>query len=248
MSFIRRGENVSSEKENSFFKYEIVGGPAFSVVKIYLDQPGQQVRAEGGAMVYMDGHVQMETKSAGGVMRGIKRKFSGESMFQNFFSLLDGAPPGMVAFAHGAPGDIVHFHLNKGEEWTLSRDAYICGTKSIAVTSKLGGFKSILGGEGLVLTKIIAEGEGDVWIGGYGFVERHELEPGQEFVCDNGVMMAFQSHMQHRVSKVGGTKSLFLGGEGVVIRYTGPGVVYTQNREIGLLASLLAPYMPVTRG
>lgn len=199
-------------------------------------------------MVYMDGHVQMETKSAGGVMRGIRRKFSGESMFQNFFSLLDGAPPGMVAFAHGAPGDIVHFHLNKGEEWTLSRDAYICGTKSIAVTSKLGGFKSILGGEGLVLTKIIAEGEGDVWIGGYGFVERHELEPGQEFVCDNGVMMAFQSHMQHRVSKVGGTKSLFLGGEGAVIRYTGPGVVYTQNREIGLLASLLAPYMPVTRG
>ncbi|MFX1284451.1 MAG: TIGR00266 family protein [Promethearchaeota archaeon] len=239
---------MSADKEYSFLKYEITGSPAFSVVKIFLDQPGQQVRAEGGAMVYMDGHVHMETKSSGGIMRGLKRKFSGESMFQNFFSIQDGAPMGMVAFAHGAPGDIVHFHLQKGEEWTLSRDAYICGTTSIAVTSKLGGFKSVLGGEGLVLTKIMAEGEGDVWIGGYGFVERHELAPGQEFVCDNGVMMAFQSHMEHRVSKVGGKKSFFLGGEGIVIRYTGPGIVYTQNREIGLLASLLAPYLPVTRG
>jgi uncharacterized protein (AIM24 family) len=111
----------------------------------------------------------------------------------------------------------------------------------------MGGFKSVLGGEGLMLTKIIAESEGDVWIGGYGYVERHELAPGQEFVVDNGVMMAYNADIQHKVSKVGGGKSFLLGGEGIVIRYTGPGVVYTQNREIGLLASLVYPYLPKTR-
>ncbi len=235
------------DKEKSFLKYEIKGNPAFAVVRIFLDRPGQQVRAEGGRMIYMQGHINMETKSAGGIMQGVKRKFSGESMFQNFFSIPDGAPSGMVAFAHGAPGDIVHLHLNQGEEWTLSRDAYICGTPSIAVTSKVGGFKSLLGGEGLFLTKIMAEAEGDVWIGGYGFVERHELNEGEEFVVDNGVMMAFQSQMEHSVSRVGGKKSFFLGGEGIIIRYKGPGVVYTQNRELSLLASLLIPHLPVTR-
>ncbi|MHA1215609.1 MAG: TIGR00266 family protein [Candidatus Hodarchaeales archaeon] len=234
-------------EDKSFLKYEIVGGPAFSTVRIYLEKPGQQVRAEGGAMVYMSGHVNMETKSAGGIMRGLKRKFSGESMFQNFFSIPDGAPPGMVAFAHGAPGDIVHLHMNQGEAWTLSRDAYICGSPSIEVTSKLGGFKSIMGGEGLVLTKIFAEAEGDVWIGGYGYIERHEVKAGEKFVVDNGVMLAFQSDMQYSVSKVGGKKSFFLGGEGIVIRYKGPGVVYTQNREIGLLAALLMPHLPINR-
>ena len=234
-------------QDKSFLKYEIVGKPAFSLVRIHLEQPGQQVRAEGGAMVYMSGHISMETKSAGGLMKGFKRKFSGESMFQNFFSLPDGSPPGMVAFAQGAPGDIVHLHLNQGEEWTLSRDAYICGTPSIEVTSKLGGFKSVLGGEGLVLTKVYAEAEGDLWIGGYGFVERHDLKDGEELVVDNGVMMAFQSDMNYTVSKVGGRKSFMLGGEGIVIRYRGPGVVYTQNREIGLLAALLIPHLPVTR-
>ena len=239
---------MASEKDKSFLKYEITGAPAFAVVRITLDNPGQLVRAEGGAMVYMDGHVNMETKSAGGVMRGLKRKFSGESMFQNFFSISDGSPPGMIAFAHGAPGDIVHLHLAQGEEWVLSRDAYICGTTSVSVTSKFGGFKGVLGGEGLMLTKIMAEADGDVWIGGYGYVERHELEPGQEFVVDNGVMMAYQAGIQHKVSKVGGRKSFMLGGEGIVIRYTGPGVVYTQNREIGLLASLILPYLPSARG
>jgi uncharacterized protein (TIGR00266 family) len=236
-----------NEKEQSFFNYEVTGSPAFAIVKITLEKPGHQIRAEGGAMVYMDGHVNMETKSSGGVMRGLKRKFSGESMFQNFFSIADGSPPGTIAFAHGAPGDIVHFHLDQGEEWILSRDAYICGSTSIAVTSKMGGFKSVLGGEGLMLTKIIAESEGDVWIGGYGLVERHELAPGQEFVVDNGVMMAYNAGIQHKVSKVGGRKSFMLGGEGIVIRYTGPGVVYTQNREIGLLASLIVPHLPPSR-
>jgi len=230
--------------EKSFLSYEIRGAPAFAVVRVYLEKPGQQVQAEGGAMIYMDGNIQMTTKSAGGILKGIKRKFSGESMFMNFFELPAGASSGMVAFAHGAPGDIVHFHLQKGEQWTLSHDAYICGTPSISVSSKMGGFKGILGGEGLFLTQITAEAEGDVWIGGYGYVERHDLAPGQEFVVDNGVMMAFQTGMEHSVSKVGGTKSFFLGGEGVVIRYKGPGIVYTQNREIGLLASLIQPYLP----
>ena len=238
---------MSEEKEKSFLRYEITGRPAFSVVRIYLDpdQPGQQVVAEGGAMVYMDGNVDMKTKSAGGVLRGLKRKLSGESMFQNFFELEEGATkPGMIAFAHGAPGDIIHIHLNQGEEWTLSKDAYIASTPSVQVTTQVGKIASLLGGEGLFLTKIFAEAEGDVWLGGYGYIERHEVGPGEEFVVDTGVMMAFPANMQYRTSKVGGKKSFILGGEGIVMRFTGPGTIYTQNREMRLLATLLMPYLP----
>lgn len=236
---------MSEEKEKSFLRYEITGRPAFSVVRIYLDQPGQQVVAEGGAMVYMDGNVDMKTKSTGGVLRGLKRKLSGESMFQNFFELEEGATkPGMIAFAHGAPGDIIHIHLNQGEEWTLSKDAYIASTPSVQVTTQVGKIASLLGGEGLFLTKVFAEAEGDVWLGGYGYIERHDVGPGEEFVVDTGVMMAFPANMQYRTSKVGGKKSFILGGEGIVMRFTGPGIIYTQNREMRLLATLLMPYLP----
>ncbi len=230
--------------EHSLLRYEITGGEAFAAVKIILDKPGQQVVAEGGAMVYMSGHVQMSTKSSGGIMKGLKRTFSGESMFQNYVELPDGAPEGFVVFSPGVPGSIVHLHLTQGEQWTLSRDAYICGTPSVQVSTRKGGFKQMFGGEGFFLTDIKTEAEGDVWIGGYGFIERHEVKPGEELIVDNGVMMAFQSNMEYSFSKVGGKKSFLLGGEGVVIRYKGPGVVYTQNREIGLLAELLRPFFP----
>ncbi len=232
---------MSSE---SLLKFEIIGSPAFASVKITLSKPGQEVKAEAGAMIYMDGHVHMRT-SAGGFKKGLKRMFSGESFFQNFFSIPDGAPPGRVAFAFGAPGDIIHMHLNQGEKWTLSKDVYICGTTSVEVSTKRGGLKQMFSGEGYFLTDITATAEGDVWIGGYGHIEKHELAPGEELVVDNGVMMAFQEGMEHKFSKVGGRKSFIAGGEGVVIRYKGPGIVYTQSRELGLLAGMLRPFMGI---
>ncbi|MHA2363600.1 MAG: TIGR00266 family protein [Candidatus Hodarchaeales archaeon] len=232
-------------EEKAFLKFEITGKPAFSAVRVTLEKPGQQVVAEGGAMIYMDGHVLMSTKSSGGLMKGLKRKFSGESMFQNYFEIPEDSPPGTVTFSFKAPGDIVHLHMEQGESWTLSKDAYICGSPSIAVSTRRGGFKQMFSGEGYFLTDLTAEAEGDVWFGGYGHVERHELQAGEELVVDNGVMMAFESNMEHKFSKVGGKKSFMLGGEGVVIRYKGPGVIYTQSREIGALAALLRPLLGI---
>ena len=129
----------------------------------------------------------------------------------------------------------------------MSKDAYICSTEGVNITTKIGGFKSILGGEGLFLTHLTADVEGDVWFGGYGFIERHELAAGQELVVDSAAMMAFTADIQHRASKVGGMKSFFLGGEGIVLRYIGPGVVYTQSRDLSALASLIMPFLPTKR-
>lgn len=232
--------------EKSFLKYEITGGEAFAAVKIILDKPGQQVIGDGGAMIYMTGNVNMTTKSSGGIMKGLKRSFSGESMFQNYFELTQGSE-GYVVFSPGVPGSIVHMHLTQGDQWTLSKGAYICGTPSVQVSTRRGGIKQMFGGEGYFLTDISTEAEGDVWMGGYGFIERHDIRDGEEFIVDNGVMLAFTSNMPYSLTKVGGKKSFILGGEGVVIKYTGPGVVYTQNRDMSALASLLQPFFPNRR-
>lgn len=232
--------------EKSLLKYEITGGEAFAAVKIILDKPHQQVVADGGAMIYMTGNVTMSTKSSGGFMKGLKRSFGGESMFQNYFELTEGSE-GYVVFSPGVPGSIIHMHLTQGEQWTLSRGTYICGTPSVEVSTKKGGFKQMFGGEGFFLTDIRTEAEGDVWVGGYGFIERHEIRDGEEFIVDNGVMLAFTSNMPYSLTKVGGKKSFILGGEGVVIKYTGPGVVYTQNRDVSALATILKPFFPSGR-
>jgi uncharacterized protein (AIM24 family) len=51
--------------------------------------------------------------------------------------------------------------------------------------------------------------------------------------------------VQYRISKVGGIKSLFLGGEGLVARFSGQGMIYSQTRSPSSLASFLHPYRPV---
>ena len=74
------------------YKYEIGGIDGFAELTVDLGE-GQPIKAEAGVMSYMDGTIQMETKS-GGFFSGLKRSFSGESFFQNAFT-----GPGKITFA-----------------------------------------------------------------------------------------------------------------------------------------------------
>ena len=239
---------MSENTEKSFLRYEINGKPAFSTVKIYLENPGQQVVAEGGAMIYMDGQIQVSTKSSGGILSGFKRTLSGESMFLNFFELPPGAPTGSVTFAHATPGDIVHMHLAQGEQWLLNDGAFLCGTPSIKVGSKFSGFKGLFGSNELFFVEITTEAESDLWFGGYGLVERHEIPQGAQFFVDHGIMMAFNAGMQYSVGFFSGKKSSIFGGQGLLLKFQGPGVVYTQSRTIAELARVLEPHLRISGG
>merc|ERR1712137_862480 len=68
---------------------------------------------------------------------------------------------------------------------------------------------------------------------------------GQELVVDTGNLVAFETaRLQYKVNKVGGMKSFFFGGEGLVMLFSGKGRVWIQTREPQGLAGVLAPYLP----
>lgn len=230
--------------EQSLVKYEISGGEAFGQVKIFLERPGQQIISNGGAMIYMTGNIQYTTKSTGGLLKGLKRTFAHESMFQDYFELAPGDQSGSVTFAPHVPGSVIHLHLNQNEGWTLSDGAYLCSTASVQISTRRGGFKQMFVGEGYFLVDLTTQADGDVWLGSYGYIERHELQPGEELVVDRSTMLAFQTNMENTFTKIGSTRTLILGGEGFAIKYRGPGVVYTQNRSIHGLAAILRPFFP----
>ncbi len=206
------------------YNYQIVGGEAFAELHVQLS-PGETIRAETGVMSYMDGTVQMET-SSGGILTGIKRKFSGESFFQNTFT-----GPGKIVFAPPFPGTIQAFEITPDTPMILQQGAYIAGSPNVKISSKWGGFRAIFAGEGAFLTHAsVEEGKGIFFTGSYGIVVRHEIAPGQEFVVDTGIFFATTEDAQFKLSKVGKVKSFLFGGEGLVLRFFGPCVVYTQSR------------------
>ena len=75
--------------------YKIFGDD-MQLVEIELD-PGEGVRAEVGAMMYMEDGIQMQTNTGGGVFKGFKRMITGESFFITTF-LFNGTGKGHVAF------------------------------------------------------------------------------------------------------------------------------------------------------
>ena len=65
-------------------KYEIIGDN-LQMVKIDL-APHERVFAEAGAMVNMSSSLLMESQLKGGIISGLKRALTGESLFLTRFS------------------------------------------------------------------------------------------------------------------------------------------------------------------
>ena len=79
---------------------KIMHRPCFAHVEVNL-QENQKVVGDGGAMMWMDGDMLMETGCNNGCCTAFWRSCAGESCCQNTFS-----GPGAVAFGFDLPGDV----------------------------------------------------------------------------------------------------------------------------------------------
>lgn len=123
-------------------------GNDMQIVEIELDG-GEGVRAEAGAMLYMDGGIEMQTSSGGGLFKGFKRMLTGESFFITTF-LNNAKERRTVAFAAPFPGRILPLDLGAlGGSILCQKDSFLCAARGIdievAFTRKLGA--GLFGGE-----------------------------------------------------------------------------------------------------
>ena len=93
-------------------RYEIKGD-TLPVLICYLEN-GERMVTEGGGMAWMSPNMKMETSTNGGIGKVFGRMFSGETIFQNFYTAMNGN--GMIAFASSFPGAIKPFHIAPGNE------------------------------------------------------------------------------------------------------------------------------------
>ncbi|MCC6488655.1 MAG: TIGR00266 family protein [Candidatus Hydrogenedentes bacterium] len=213
-----------------------IHGDDMQLVEVELD-PGEGVRAEAGAMTFMEDGIQMETTTGGGLFKGFKRMLTGESFFITTF-LNAGQGKSHIGFAAPYPGKIIPLHLGElGGTFMCQKDSFLCAAQgidiNIAFTKKLGA--GLFGGEGFILQKL--EGDGLAFVHAGGTVIRRDLGPGETLRVDTGCLVAFPPSVHYDIQMVGGFKNMLFGGEGMFLAtLTGPGPVLLQSLPFSRLA------------
>lgn len=209
---------------------------AMGVIKLGV---GEGLQAEAGAMVSMSSGIEIETKAKGGLLGGLKRSvLGGESFFLNTFNAPQG---GEVMVAPSLPGDVVAYSMT-GPALMVQSGSYMASATAIEVDTKWGGAKTFFGGEGLFMLR--CTGTGELILSSYGAIHEMELGTGESLKVDTGHVVAFQEGVTFEVQKVGGWKSTFFSGEGLVVNLTGPGKIMLQTRSPQGLLGWLIPQLP----
>lgn len=222
----------------------VIEGDNLQIVRIQL-APGDEVVAEAGKMVYKTEPVAWSTtmggKGLGGkLLRGIKRKLAGESLFLTHFSCPYGR--GEVGLAGDFPGRLRPLSLSAGASVLVQRDGFVAAEASvelgIALTRKLGA--GFFGGEGFILQRLRGPGVAFIHAGG-DFVE-FDLAQGETLHVDTGCLVCFDESVQYSIKLAGGIATSIFGGEGLFLAtLTGPGSVVLQTLTLNRLRRELTP-------
>lgn len=221
---------------------EIMYGASFALARVTL-APGEQIRAEAGAMVSMDASMTVDTGTTGGLFKSLKRSvMGGESFFMNTFTAdRDGSE---LTLAPALLGSIEVLEL-QGSDMMVQSGSYLASEMGIEVDTKWGGARSFFGGEGLFLLR--CSGRGTLIISSYGAIHKVSLQQGRTYTVDTGHIVAFDSSLSYNIRKVGSWKSTIFGGEGLVVDFAGTGDVYLQTRSAESFLGWLIPKLPTQR-
>jgi len=221
----------TTNKKGLDFKFDCK--PDFGFVTIQIPS-GQKLKVEAASMATMDTNIEMKTKLKG----GFSRFLTGESLFVNEFTAKNG--DGQIQVAPACPGDIDHVYLDN-ETIYLQNTAFVASTEGVNLESKWQGFtKGFFSGESFFLIR--CSGQGDLWFNSYGGIIEIDVEDG--YVVDTGHIVAFTDGLTYSISRVGGYKSLFFSGEGLVCRFSGKGKVWIQSRKIMPFLGWINPFRP----
>ncbi len=212
-----------------------------SAAKLSL-QANESVTCEVGAMIAMSSGFTVETTtrkkggSGGGIVKGLKRMLAGENLFLNHFTATQANQT--LIIGPGLLGDIIHYPMSGGT-LVVQGSSWLASATSIEIDATWQGIgKALFSGEGMFWVK--CSGAGDLFLNSFGAV--YPVDVTGEYVVDTGHIVAFEDTLEFRIGKA--SKSLvgsFLGGEGLVCKFSGQGRLYCQSHNPPSFGKLLGP-------
>lgn len=222
-------------------QYEIVG-KTVPAVEVTLNR-GESMYTQSGGMIWQTEGIEMKTDTKGGLMKGLGRMLSGESLFMaTYTASADGAK---IAFGSTVPGDILPFDLTGTPGILAQKRAFLCAEDgvnvSIALTKKFSS--GLFGGEGFILQEISGNGHAFLEVDGDPVVK--ELAQGEVLKVDTGNVVAFDRTVRYEVETVKGLGNIVFGGEGLFLtKLVGPGRVVLQTQNFNDFAGRIIAMMP----
>lgn len=214
-------------------------------VEVLFDAPGESMYTQSGGMAWMTDGVEMATNTKGGLMKGLGRMLSGESLFMATYRAERAGA--MIAFAATVAGRILPVDVSVNDGLICQKGAFLCAQDSvnldITFTRKVSA--GLFGGEGFILQDIHGHGMAFLEIDG-DMVEKN-LAPGEVLKVDTGNVVAFERTVGYEIETVKGLGNMFFGGEGLFLtRLTGPGRVILQTQNLAEFAGRVARFIPVS--
>ncbi|MCE5234756.1 MAG: TIGR00266 family protein [Clostridiaceae bacterium] len=219
-----------------------IQGEQLPVVVCELEA-NEEMFTQSGGMSWMSENVSMSTNMEGGLLKGLGRAFSGESMFMAIYRAEGG--PGMIAYSSSFPGSILPFELAAGQSIICQKRSFLAAQRSVTLEThfqkKLGA--GLMGGEGFILQRIT--GPGLVFVEIDGSVIEYSLAQGRRMKVDTGHMAIMDPSVSLDVTTVKGFKNILFGGEGLFLTtLTGPGRIWLQTMPVENVAKSIIPYIP----
>jgi len=219
-----------------------ISGTVLQSLEVQLDS-GESMFTESGGMAWMSDGIEMETNTRGGLMSGLGRALSGESLFMTTYT--SRVQNGMITFTPEAPGKVIPLQLAPNQMIITQKDAFMCAQGSVKMEmhfrKKLGA--GLFGGEGFILQKITGPGVAFLEIPGE--VKEYNLAAGQILKVDPGHIAAFDPSVAYDIQMVKGLKNIVFSGEGLFLAtLKGPGRVWLQTMPIANLAHKISKYIP----
>ncbi|MBL7976759.1 MAG: AIM24 family protein [Bacteroidetes Order II. Incertae sedis bacterium] len=211
-----------------------IRGDDVHILEVMLP-PGGAIKAESGAMIYMDNVIEMDTPIELNPWQRFVLRKTGENIYNPvFYNHSDRVA--VVAFAAPIPGGIIPLDLRKhGGAVICQKGSYLCGTTDVKLDIELAKDlkTAVFGKEGFILQKLVGAGLG--FIHGGGTVVERFLHDQETIKVDIASLAAFSGTIHYTLELVKGVINKIIGGEGLwLISLTGPGVVYLQSTRFNV--------------
>jgi uncharacterized protein (AIM24 family) len=199
--------------------------------------PVLSVNIAPGHSVYFEHHILLwkEPGISIGIrpMKGaLKRMMAGIQIF-----VTEATGQGQIAFSRDGAGHIFGLHMQQGRELHVREHQFLAASHNIEYTfERVKGVANMLfGGTGFFIDKFrAAQGDGILWLHGYGNVFEKVLGPGEKIDVEPGGWLYKEPSVTMETNVQRLSVGMLAGMNLVMNRFTGPGRIAIQSMYVHL--------------